>query len=151
MRAMMSPETQRRVRDDGGTAAYSVELVNGYNQDYPDYSLPDATVTTQSADPESAHTTYVAVAQQLRQLLTSMQEHAGVPPRNRIYAYIAAETGPLVQVGSPKRVYAGLILLTLVAIFMVAVFLDRRRGLARVRLPALSAGAVTRRPEASGP
>src|SRR5262249_16227713 len=65
VRTMMSPQTQRLVQAAGGTGDYTVAPVNLYNQQFPDYGVPEATITTTASSPEAAHSTYVIVARQL--------------------------------------------------------------------------------------
>jgi len=149
VRAMMSPQSKQLVQAAGGTGDFTVAMVNLYNQEYPDYSVPNATITTQASSPEAAHRTYVIVARQLTNRLAEMQ--AKVQPHNRIVTNIVGDSGPIIQIGSPKRVYAGLILLTLIAFFMLAIFLDRHPGLAWRPVRARRAVTLARRPQASGP
>jgi len=148
-RVMMSPQSQRLVQAAGGTDDYTVAPVNLYNQQFPDYGVPEATITTTASSPEAAHSTYVIVARLLASRLAGMQ--AKVKPASRIVVHVAGDSGPLIQVGSPKRVYGGLILLTLVAFFMLAIFLDRHPGLVRRPGRARRALTLARRPQASGP
>jgi hypothetical protein len=147
-RIMMSPQTQRLVQAAGGTGDYTVAPVNLYNQQFPDYGVPEATITTTASSPEAAHSTYLIVARQLASRLAVMQ--AKVKPASRIVVNVAGDSGPIIQVGSPKRAYAGLILLTLVAFFMLAIFLDRHPGLASRRGRARRGFTLARRPQASG-
>lgn len=149
VRLMMSPQSQHLVQAAGGSGDFTVAMVNLYNQEYPDYGIPNATITTEALSPEAAHNTYVIVARQLTNRLAEMQ--AKVSPRNRIVANIVGDSGPIIQVGSPKRVYAGLILLTLIAFFMLTIFLDRHPGLAWRPARARRAMTLARRPQASEP
>ena len=149
MRQIMSPQTQSLVQAAGGTGSFNVQLVNLYNQEYPDYGVPDITVTTQASSPEAAHNTYVIVTRLITSRLAANQ--AGVEPRNRITADVVGDSGPIIQTGSPKRAYAGLLLLAMIAFFLLAIFLDRHPGLAW--RPARTSRPMTlaRRPQASGP
>jgi len=149
VRDMMSPQEQRLIQAAGGGAQYSVEMVNLYNQEYPDYGVPDATITTTATSWDATHTTYQIVARKLNASLAAMQ--VTVKKRNRITANIVGDSGPIIQTGSPKRVYAGLILLTLIAFFMLAIFLDRHPGLAWRPGRARRTVTLARRPQASGP
>ena len=144
----MSPQSQRLVQAAGGTGDYTVAPVNLYNQQYPDYGVPEATITTTASSPEAAHSTYVIVVRQINNYLAAMQ--ARVQPRNRIITDVVGDSGPIIQTGSLKRSYGGLILLTLVAFFMLAIFLDRHPGL--IWRPARQRREITlaRRPQASG-
>jgi hypothetical protein len=148
-RAMMSPQSQSLVQAAGGTGDYTVAPVNLYNQQFPDYGVPEAAITTTASSPEAAHSTYVIVARQLANRLAVMQ--AKVKPASRIVLNTAGDSGPIIQSGSPKRSYAGLMLLTLVAFFMLAIFLDRHPGLAWRPGRARRGYPLARRPQASGP
>jgi hypothetical protein len=120
---VMSPEGQQDVQRAGGTTSYEVELVNSYNIEYPNFSYPDVTITANAASPGEAQHTFNLVTQILmRELLLNQ---AGVLPIDRISARVIGATGPQSQQGSAKRVFAGLLTLTIVAIFSVACFLDR--------------------------
>jgi hypothetical protein len=119
----MSSQVQEDVQRAGGTTSYDVELVNSYNLEYPDYSDPYVTITANAPSPGQAQLTFNLVTQfLLRDLLL---DQADVLPVNRISARVIGASGPLSQQGSAKRVLAGLLMLTVVAIFSVACFLDR--------------------------
>ena len=125
-RAMMNPVTQRKVRAAGGTAPYDVSLVNLNNEDYPNYSNPYVTVTATSRDPAAAQRTYTIVMQALKNNLVTRQAAEGAAPKNQIQAAVFGATGgPIPQPGYPKRVFAGLAVLTLLAAFLISRLLDR--------------------------
>jgi hypothetical protein len=126
---MMSPQSQRRIRAAGGTAAYDLALINLFNGDYPEYSNPAAMLTSDSPNSAIAHRTFMVAAGLLGHLLAARQAQAGVSPRNRISAQIIGDTGPILQAGSPKRVFGGLALLTVVAVCGVWRFPGRRDAL----------------------
>jgi hypothetical protein len=123
---MMSPEYQRRVRAAGGTADYDLALMNFYNEDYPNYSEPAATLKSDSPSPAAARRTFSVAFGLLQDLLSVRQQEAGVPPPDRILAGYVGNTGPIIQAGSPKRVFGGLALLTVVAASVVWRFLRPR-------------------------
>jgi hypothetical protein len=125
---LMSPQSQHRIREAGGTARYDLVLINLYNEDHPNYSRPLASLTAGSPSAADAHRTFIAAARLLRHLLAARQAQAGVAPRNRISAQIIGDTGPIVQAGSPKRAFAGLALVAVVAVSMLWGFLGRRVG-----------------------
>jgi hypothetical protein len=147
----MSPQDEQRVLASGGTASYDVELVNSYNLEYPNYSLPYLTVTTTSTDLPAVHQTFTVLTRLLTQQLQQQQlETFGVTKNNLAEMTLSGDTGPLIQQGSPKRILFGLVILTIIAVFAVASFLDRhpvslRRGGRRIRL-----GRAARRPGLSG-
>jgi len=150
IRFLMSPQGQQRVRAAGGTADFNVALVNLYNQEYPDFGDPYAILSASSDNPAAAHATFVVVARQLLGILAAKQAQAGVSPHNRVAARVVGDSGPVVQHGSSKRAYAGVLLLTIVPAFMVAISLDRRRdrrrGARRARPPAHSGPPARARP-----
>lgn len=133
----MSPAEQQQVQRLGGAASYDVALVNSYNLQYPNFSLPYLTITTTAADPVTAHRTYTIVARLLENQFQTQQAESGAQSNNRSQIVVSGDTGPLIQQGSPKRALIGLIILTLVAVFSVATFFDRHP----VRLSRLLARA----------
>jgi hypothetical protein len=125
--SVMSAEGQREVQSAGGTASYDVSLVNLYNEEYPNYSVPYVTVTTTSSNPAAAQYSFNIVMKVLQDDLVSLQTRKGVPPDAWIrLRTIAPATGPLPMRGSSKRTLAALAVLALIASFVVAKFFDRR-------------------------
>jgi hypothetical protein len=130
-RILNSPQLAQRIRNEGGSAQYAVGLVNLYNLEYPDYGQPYATVSTVSESPVTTHSTFMIVSKELVRVLADAQAKSGVPAHDQITAHIVGDTGPIVLAGSTKRAYGGLLLLTVIAVIMVAAGLDRwrvRRG-----------------------
>ena len=122
---VMSPQGQEQVAEAGGTADYNVAPVNNYNMQFPDYYEPSMTVTASSVVPAVAHDTFTATVRLIDHDLAVLQTQAGVLPAYRIGADLIGDTGPIAQPGSPKRVYAGLLVLMIVAAFSLAIFFDR--------------------------
>jgi hypothetical protein len=113
---LMSPSAQREIGAAGRGASVSLALVNLYNQEYPDYGFPLATLTAASRVAADAHRTFVVAARVLGLLLAARQEQAGVPPGDRISAQILGASGPIIQTGSRARVFGGLALLAAIAV-----------------------------------
>jgi hypothetical protein len=142
-RSMMSPHSEQLVRQAGGTVDYQVNLVNLYNIEYPDYSDPYVTVSVTASDPVDAERTFSAVMQVLSSQLKSQQAMDGVSSANQIYMNVlSATTGAIPLTGYPKRTFGALAVLTIIAVFLVTAFLDRRpirlrnfRYFSRSRLP----------------
>lgn len=136
---VMSPQGRQQVLNAGGTAQTDVELVNGYDLEYPFYSEPYLTVTSTSTDPDSVQRTFTLISKLITNEFTAQQVQAGVAPINRIQIVQAGDTGPLVQPGSSKRVLGALALLTIIALFAVVSFLDRHpvrlSRFSRLRVP----------------
>ncbi len=130
---LMSPQTQRRISEAGGQAYVSLALVNLYDEEYPNYGLPLATLTTSSTAAANVHETFVIAARELGRLLAGWQARMGVEPQHRITAEVVGDTGPVVQAGSSTRVSAGLAVLALVGIAALWRFIDRRRARHRFR------------------
>ena len=148
-KAMLDSRSEQRVREAGGTADFNLVLVNLYNEEYPDYGVPYVKLTTTSVNPADAQRTFTIVASSFEHLVSARQAQAGVMPGNRISTTIVGDTGPLVQAGSPKRVYAGLALLAVVAAFMLSNFISRHQG--RLRASGrLNARATARREHGRG-
>lgn len=124
---LSSPLSQSQVRAAGGTASFELVPFNLYSLQYPDYGEPIAMLTTTSQRPADVERTFTVVLRLLGQRLAAMQGQAGVPRRSRIQDYLTGNTGPVAQPGSARRVFAGLAMLTVLAVFMVAKCLDRRQ------------------------
>jgi len=113
---LMSPAAQRQISAAGRGASVSLALVNLYNEEYPDYGFPLATMTAASPVAANAHRAFVVAARMLGLVLAVRQEQAGVPPRDRISAHILGDSGPIIQTGSHARVFGGLAVLTAIAV-----------------------------------
>jgi hypothetical protein len=124
-RTMLSSDSQQNIRNAGGTADFSVGLVNFNNEQFPYYGDPYITVTATDADPATAHRTFRIVVTSLQLLLSERQDQAGAYPGSEISTNVVADTGPVVVAGSHKRVYAGLLMLAIIVAFLVLFFLDR--------------------------
>ncbi len=83
-RSMMSPQSEQRVRQAGGTVDYNVSLVNLYNIEYPYYSLPYAGISVTAPDPVDAARTFSAVMNVLANELKERQAGDGISPVNQI-------------------------------------------------------------------
>lgn len=123
---MLSPESRQKVREAGGTADFSLGLVNFSNEQFPYYGDPYVAVSTTAANPVDAHRTFTIVTQSFLRLVSKQQAQAGVKPASRISTQVVADTGPVSEPGSNKRAFAGLIMLAIVLAFLVLIFLDRR-------------------------
>jgi hypothetical protein len=107
---LMSPSAQRQIGAAGRGASASLSLVNLYNEEYPYYGVPLATLTAVSPVAADARRAFVIAARVLGLVLAARQR--GVPPRERISAQILGDSGPIIQAGSRARVFGGLALLT---------------------------------------
>jgi len=125
---LSSSQTQRQIRDAGGTADVSLALNNVYNQEYPNYSEPLATLTAQSPIAADTRYTFTVSARVLGRLLAARQAQAGVPASDRITIKIVGVTGPAARPGSRQRALAGLAFLTLLAAALTWGFIDRLTG-----------------------
>ena len=125
-RSMMSPQSEQLVRQAGGTVNYQVSLVNLYNIEYPEYSVPYATISVTAPDPADAERTYSAAMQVLTKELKARQAGDGINPVNQIGVHVmSATTGSVPLSGYPKRTFGALAVLTIIAAFLIAAFLDR--------------------------
>lgn len=138
---LLSPQAQQQIREAGGTANVSLALVNLYDQEYPNYGVPLAHLTVSSESAESVRPTFAIAVRLLYHLLAVWQTKMDVKPHNRISAQIVGDTGLTVQVGSRKRVIAGLAVLTLVAYSACCGWLDRMGASKR---PAWRGGGLRR-------
>jgi hypothetical protein len=118
VQSMASAQSRTLIHDAGGTSEFSLALVNFYNQDFPEYSYPFATLTATAGQPAAARQTFSAVLRTLRRLLAERQ--GGVPPASQISVRVVGDTGPVLQRGSAKRSVAGLALLAAIAAAMAS-------------------------------
>jgi hypothetical protein len=126
-RSMMSPQSQQLVSEAGGTVGYQVSLVNLYNIEYPNYSDPYVTVSVTAANPVQVKNTYNAVMLVLARELGSWQSGNGIPSIDQIGLYVLSGTPGVVPLsGSALRTLAGLLVLTVIGLYVLAAFLDRR-------------------------
>lgn len=117
-----------KIRAAGGTAAADIAMVNLYNEQFPEYGVPYVTVSAQSYDPAEVARTFNIIVATLRSLVATRQNQAGVPQWSRVSIRVVGSSGVQATGGSHIRVLFGLAVLTLMALFMVVVFLDRRRS-----------------------
>jgi hypothetical protein len=129
---MTTPAGQDQVRKWGGAAQFSITPENMYSMQYPEYAEPSATLTATSQDPAAVRRTFTIVGRLLGQRLAALQARAKTPARQYVSVSVIGDTGPLPQPGSRTRLFGGLAVLTLVSLFMVTIFLDRRRSLRTV-------------------
>jgi hypothetical protein len=121
----MSAQNQEQIKAAGGTALFNITLANGYNLQFPDFNEPYATLSATSTSVAAVDRTFTLVVQLLHGELKARQNQVKVPGADRIEIHVLAATGPVPQLGSFKRVLAGLFALMLVIIFSVATFLSR--------------------------
>jgi hypothetical protein len=134
---LMSPSAQRQIGAAGrGATSASLALVNLYNEEYPYYGVPLATLTVVSPVAAEAHRTFAAAARVLGLVLAAQQKQAGVPPRERISAQILGDSGPIIQTGSRARAFGGLALLAAIAASLAWDGAGRWRGGTRPELAA---------------
>jgi hypothetical protein len=132
---LANQQVRGQIRRAGGTADVNLALINLYNEEYPEYGEPLATLTSSSPSAASTHRTFRIAKRLLDQILNSIQANAGVPVHNRISAQIFADTGPIIQQGSSKRVYAGIALLAAIGTGLLWGLVDRRVSWRSLPLP----------------
>ena len=130
---LMSPSVQRQIGADGRGASVSLALVNLYNEEYPDFGVPLATLTAASPVAADTHRTFVVAERELGLLLTARQKQLGVRPRQRISAQILGDSGPIIQTGSRARVFGGLALLAAIGAGLAWNAAGRRGAEARLK------------------
>jgi hypothetical protein len=124
---VMSPQGQHQIQEAGGTASVNMTLANLYDEEYPNYGVPMATLTSTSKNAAASQHTFTVAVQQLDEILAARQARMGIKPDARISAQIIAATGPVAQSGSGKRVYGGLAILAMVAVSALWGMINRRR------------------------
>lgn len=117
---------QQEVHQAGVVGGFDVAMLNFANQEYPYYVVPYFTVSASGQDPAAAHRAFTIVTRVINNHLAALQQQKGVSPANSISTGILGDSGPLIQRGSSKRSFAGLLLLTIVAAYLALKFLDRR-------------------------
>jgi hypothetical protein len=122
---MTGAQGQEVLQQAGVPNTFSVALVNFSDQEYPLYGEPNLTISGIGEDPVSAHNALVTGTRIFEQGLDAQEEHAHVPPTYRIATHVIGESGPVVQLGSSKRTYAGVAVLTIIALYMILRILDR--------------------------
>ena len=128
---MTGAQGRQLLRQVGIVNAFNVALINFSDQEYPLYSEPNLTVSATAEDPTAAHSALEAGIQIFEEGLIDQESRANVPPSERIATHVIADSGPILQLGSSKRTYAGLAVLTIIGIYMTANFIDRRPSLLR--------------------
>jgi hypothetical protein len=117
-----------KIRAAGGSAAADIAMVNLYNEQFPQYGVPYVTISTESSDPAAVSRTFDIIIETLRNLVSTRQTEAAVPRWSRVSIRLVGDSGVRAPDGSHIRVLFGLAVLTLMALFVVVVFLDRRRS-----------------------
>jgi hypothetical protein len=112
---LMSPQVEHEVAQAGGAGHYNLALINFYNQEYPEYGYPEATLSASSPDATSTHRTYLIAERTMIKVLATWQSQAKAPPHHRITAQVSNDSGPMPRSGSRLRALGGLLLLCLVA------------------------------------
>jgi hypothetical protein len=146
---------QKLVSAAGGTLPYTAQLINAYNQDFPNYPSPEVDVEVNGTDMGAVIRTYTAVIQVIKAQNVARQVAAKAPKVDWITIKVIGGNGPLAQPGSSKRTLGGLMVLTLVGIFAIAIFFERhpvrlrelgssRRGAGRPAYPAAGRTPVRR-------
>lgn len=124
---MSAPTVTRQVYGAaGGGGQYQFGLVNFYDQEYPSYSQPLATLQATSFRPDAARRTFEAAYRAMQQRLAAQQAAAGTLPADYITAnLLRGSSQPIPQSGYPKRTYIGVLFLGLVSAYFAALILER--------------------------
>jgi hypothetical protein len=141
--AVSGPLGVQQVRAAGGTGSYQFGLVNFYDQEYPNYAQPIASLQASSYQPAVAQRTFVAALSVIGKRLQSQQIAAGASPNAFITASLeGGSPQPIAQSGYPKRTYVGLLFLGIIAAYLLAATLDRHPSWgARLRVLLRRGGA----------
>jgi hypothetical protein len=131
MKWMAGPQGQQMLSRAGIANSFSVSLINFSDLEYPLYSSPNLTISATGASPVAVHSALAAGTQIFEQGLTSREARANVPPDEQIAMHVIGDSGPGLALGSSKRTYAGLAVLTVIAMYMILNFIDCRPSLLR--------------------
>lgn len=110
----------------GVTDNFTVSLVNASNADSPIYAYPDLSVSLTGENPDRTHRQSIEAMNVLSTDIANFQAGNQFSARDRIVPYTLSDSGPISQRGSTIRAYCALIFLSLVAIFWLCCWLDRR-------------------------
>lgn len=125
VQSINSPKCLVQIANSGGTAKFTFSLVNFYNQDFPEYLYPFATLTVQSTSEVLTRRTFEAVLKVASQDLLQRQADAAAPKRSLMHLNVVGNTGPVVAAGSLKRVFATLGVLDLICLCILSRFFER--------------------------
>ncbi|WP_084964937.1 hypothetical protein [Thermoactinospora rubra] len=120
---------RRLVRDLGGTADYTVELVNHGNLETPYHDQPYVLLTVTSRDPEEVNATMRALVNALQQEVQDRQAAMGARERWHVTTEVLTRTpDPVTLSGSRARALGGVLLAGLVGMWLAVSWAERRRG-----------------------
>ena len=125
VQTLMSQDSHTTARRDGGTAAFNAEIINYFNEDFPEYGYPFATLAVQGPALEGVQTTFKVVIHMLDDMLSSKQAQADVPKAQRITISVLDDTGPFLEKPSRERSYAALCLLSVLGTSTSLIFVRR--------------------------
>jgi hypothetical protein len=121
------PQGQTKLQQAGAAGGFTIGLVNFSNQEYPFYSEPYLTATSTANDPAVTTQVLLAGIRVFNEELAAIQAGMHVHIAGLIKTETIGDTGPIIQLGSSKRTYAGLGILGIIAAYQAAIFCDRRR------------------------
>lgn len=130
---------QQDLQRAGMKNSFGIALINFSNQEYPYYVVPDLAVSSVASTPASAHRALVSGIRMFTQELAQRETAAQVPANDQIVVRVIGDSGPASQPGSTKRTFAGLAILTIIAMCMITTFVDRRRSMRQFSLNRLRA------------
>ena len=123
---LSGPQGGIQLRQAGVTGNFAISIVNGSNADTPSYPYPDFSVSVADSSPDAAHHQFIEAIRVIATDIADFQASNQISTRDRLVAYTLSDSGPISQRGSFIRIYAALIFLALVAMFLTCRFLDRR-------------------------
>lgn len=144
VQTLMSQDPRTIARQAGGTATFTAEVVNYYNEDYPDYAYPFATLVVRGPALEGVQATFKVVILMLRNMLFNEQAQAGVHQPKQITISIIDDTGPFAEKPSRVRSYTALCALSVIVTSMSLIFIRRILPRGRARSFARDHRAVRR-------
>jgi hypothetical protein len=123
-RAVMSDQTQARIRAEGLTATYDAEMTNTGSNETPLFGEPTLQICAVSTDPGMALRTMNGAATQFRQILRQRQAAEETPPASMITVTEISQSAALPITGRPSQAYLGVLLLGLVGGLTITLWSD---------------------------
>jgi len=122
---LASQSVRSQVVTAGGSTRYTLAPFNLYDLEYPNFSVPMATLTATAATPAAAQRTLGIVRAYLVRRLAALQARAHVAERHRLVVYVADDGSVVRARGSRARVFGALAVVTVIVLSLTMCLLDK--------------------------